>query len=316
MNCTRRRRTTAVWTNTRSVRDRCTAPFLSLSLISCRLNTKSFSSRCAATTTAAAVRAHSSQQSTKKEEENGENSHHHRHDALFCRSSLRRTSSSMTLTEQASRGMVVFQNVVFKHDTAAEHDQSMDSPMKLQQAKRLDRSSVFARLSKRFSNKSRSTAPIESFPPASSSSESSPPPPPIVSLERQNSFESDLSLSKLDLTDDYSGGIDRSHSLNTSRQTMELDLNNAHASSLSTPQRFLRTVHDFYSRLAQKRRSAAATSQNSSATLDSNARLTGHTLASNRRSLFDHQAFVCCSWCFATHRCRRQSAPNPHSVLF
>ena len=219
----------------------------------------------------------------------------------------------MTLTQQASAGMVVFQNVLFKHDHVVEHDQTMASPMKLQQAKRLDRSSVFARLSKRFSNKSRSTAPIESFPPASSSSESSPPPPPpIVSLERQNSFESDLSLSKLDLTDDYSG-VDRNHSLNTSRQTIELDLN-ARLSSLSTPRRFLRTVHDFYSRLAQKRRSVTATSPNSSGTLDSNARLTGHSFTSNRPSLLDHQAFACCSWCFSAHR--RQSAPNPHSVLF
>lgn len=134
------------------------------------------------------------------------------------------------------------------------------------QARQVERFSFLERLSKRLSMKPSSSAPA--VPVATSS-------PPSHPLERQSSSDSDLSLSKLDITDEYSGATNND-SLNTSRQTSELDLH-TRKTPRSFPclssQRFVEILRNLYARLSQK------TTKRST---DSNARLT-----SRRRSFFD-----------------------------
>jgi hypothetical protein len=191
--------------------------------------------------------------------------------------------------------MVVFQNVVFKNDNGCDNDNgttSVELPIK---AQRVQRSSVLVRLTKRLSNLSHSTGPSENFPPqpivlAAAAS------PPILSFERQNSSESDLSLSKLEITDEYSG-VGGNESLNTSRQASEIDLT-GRKSSFTTSQRFAESFRNFYSRFSQKR-SVNLSNTNiintaSSSTIDSNTRLTRQLSNSNRKSIFDHNFFCCC----------------------
>ncbi|CAF1429769.1 unnamed protein product [Adineta steineri] len=165
----------------------------------------------------------------------------------------------MTLTEQPSTRMVVFHNVVFKNDNGCDNDNGMISvglPIK-KQAQRVERSSVFERLSKRLSNISHSTAPNETPPPPPLKSSSQPATfvlsPPLSSFERQNSSESDLSLSKLDITDEYSGIGGGNESLNTSQQASELDIAGRKTSGSTTSHRFTDSFRNIYSRFSQKR---------------------------------------------------------------
>ena len=226
--------------------------------------------------------------------------------------------------------MVVFQNVVFKNDNGCDNNNDMISvelPIKQQQQQqqqqqqgqlqRIQRPNVLVRLSKRLSNLSHSTAPINTFP-------SQPPilaSPPTSSFERQNSSESDLSLSKLDITDEYSG-IGGTDSLNTSRQTSEIDLT-GRKSSFSPSQRFAESFRNFYSRFSQKRlttktniSSNTIPTNTSSSTLDSNTRLTRHISTSNRKSIFEHNLFSCCSNCFSTRNESPIDITIPHRRSF
>ena len=188
----------------------------------------------------------------------------------------------MTLTEQPSTRMVVFQNVVFKNDNGCDNDNgtiSVELPIK---AQRVTRPNVLVRLSKRFSSLSHSTAPINHHPSQPNTFIS----PPTLSIARQNSSESDLSLSKLDITDEYSGVGGGNESLNTSRQASEIDLT-ARKSSFPTSQRFAQSFRNFYSRFSQKQLSNTNTINNSSSsTIDSNTRLTRHLSTSTRPSFF------------------------------
>jgi hypothetical protein len=185
--------------------------------------------------------------------------------------------------------MVVFQNVVFKNDNGCDNDNgtsSVELPIK---AQRVTRPNVLVRLSKRFSSLSHSTAPINHHPSQPNTFIS----PPTLSIERQNSSESDLSLSKLDITDEYSG-VGGNESLNTSRQPSEIDLT-ARKSSFPTSQKFAQSFRTFYSRFSPKQLSNTNTINNSSSsTIDSNTRLTRHLPTSTRPSFFDHHCFSCC----------------------
>jgi hypothetical protein len=230
----------------------------------------------------------------------------------------------MTLTEQPSTRMVVFQNVVFENDNGCDNRNSMISVGLPIKQSAVQRPNVLLRLSKRLSNLSHSTAPINNFP----SIPSPQPitvvlPPPSSSLERQHSSESDLSLSKLDITDEYSG-VGGTESLNTSRQTSELDITGRKTSFSTTSQRFVEPFRNFYSRFSQKRSlTKTNTSSNtiitnpSLSTFDTTTRLTGNFSISNRKSIFEHNFFSCCSNCFFT---RNQSSPSdvtiPHRRSF
>jgi hypothetical protein len=217
----------------------------------------------------------------------------------------------MTLTEQPSTRMVVFQNVVFKNDNGCDNDNgtiSVGLPIK---AQRVQRQSVLVRLSKRLSNLSHTTVPIENFPPQQTKIVSPP-------LERQNSSESDLSFSKLDITDEYSG-IGGNESLNTSRQASEIDLT-GRKSSFPTSQRFVESFRNFYSRFSQKHPTNLSNTNTinnaSSSTIDSSTRLTQHSLASSRKSIFDYNLFSCC---FSTPRNESPldvATPHRRSFLF
>jgi hypothetical protein len=204
--------------------------------------------------------------------------------------------------------MVVFQNVVFKNDNGCDNDNgttSVELPIK---AQRVTRPSVLVRLSKRFSNLSHSTAPINHHPPQPNIFIS----PPTSSIERQNSSESDLSLSKLDITDEYSG-VGGNESLNTSRQPSEVDLT-GRKSSFPTSQRFAQSFRNFYSRFSQKHLSNTNTIDNtSSSTIDSNTRLTRNFPTSNRTSIFDHRFFSCC---FSTRNESPTDVSTPHHRFF
>ncbi len=243
----------------------------------------------------------------REEEENSDYYSYHT-TPFFCQSSLRQTLGSMTLTEQPSTRMVVFQNVVFKNDNGCDNDNgtiSVELPIK---AQRVSRPSVLVRLTKRFSNLSHSTAPIDHHPPQPNTFVS----PPILSIERQNSSESDLSLSKLDITDEYSG-VGGNESLNTSRQTSELDLT-GRKSSFPTSQKFTQSFRNFYSRFSQKHLSNTNIINNtSSSTIDSNTRLTRHFPTSNRPSFFDHRFFSCC---FSKRNESPTDVPTSHHRFF
>jgi len=208
--------------------------------------------------------------------------------------------------------MVVFQNVVFKNDNGCDNDNgttSVELPIK---AQRVKRSSVLVRLTKRLSNLSHSTAPSENFSPQPVAHVS---PPPTSSFERQNSSESDLSLSKLEITDEYSG-VGGNESLNTSRQASEIDLA-GRKSSFTTSQRFAESFRNFYSRFSQKRSvnlsNTNITNTTSSSTIDSNTRLTRQLSTSNRKSIFDHNLFSCC---FSTQNESLSDVTTPHNHSF
>ena len=211
--------------------------------------------------------------------------------------------------------MVVFQNVVFKNDNDCDNNNNNGMISVELPSKQTPRPNVLARLSKRFTNLSHSTAPMETFPPKTS------PQPLSSTIERQNSSESDLSLSKLDITDEYSG-IGGNESLNTSRQTSELDIT-GRKSSLPTSQRFAESFRNIYSRFSQKRSTTKInTSSNttltntSSSTIDSNTRLTRQLSTSNRKSIFEHNFFACCSHCFATRNESPTEMTTPHRRFF
>jgi len=227
----------------------------------------------------------------------------------------------MTLIEQPSTRMVVFQNVVFKNDNGCDNNHDMISvelPIKQQgQMQRVPRPNVLVRLSKRFSNLSHSTGQqkICTTQPTTLTS------PPTSSFERQNSSEADLSLSKLDITDEYSG-IGGNESLDTSRQASEIDLT-GQKSSFSTSQRFAESFRNFYSRFSQKRltnkinlSSNTIPTNTSSSTLDSNTRLTRHIPTSNRKSIFEHNLFSCCSHCFLFRNESPSDITTPHHRSF
>jgi hypothetical protein len=217
----------------------------------------------------------------------------------------------MTLTEQPSSRMVVFQNVMFKNDNGCDNDNGTISVALPIKAQRVQRPSVLLRLTKRLSNLSHSTAPIENFPPQPTTFIS----PTSVSFERQNSSESDLSLSKLDIVDEYSG-VGGNESLNTSRQASELDLTRR-KSSFPTSQRFTESFRNLYSRFSLKRSTNLSntniTNHTSSSTIDSNARLTRHFSTSNRKSIFDHNLFCCC---FSTRNESPSDVITPHHHFF
>ncbi|CAF0942842.1 unnamed protein product [Rotaria sp. Silwood1] len=164
----------------------------------------------------------------------------------------------MTLTKQPSTRMVVFENIVFKNDNGCINDNSVifvESSIKNQEKQNIQRPNVLIRLSKKISNISKTKIPIENFPPPISSLTQSPslPPtscisPPSSPFERQNSSESDLSLSKLDIIDDYSG-IQR---INTLEKITDLN-NNKRKLSFPTSQRLTESFQNFYSRFSFKR---------------------------------------------------------------
>lgn len=208
--------------------------------------------------------------------------------------------------------MVVFENIMFKNDNGCDNDNgtsSVELPIK---AQRVQRSNILVRLTKRLSNLSHSTAPIENYPPQPTTHIS----PPSSSFERQNSSESDLSLSKLEITDEYSG-VGGNESLNTSRQASELDLTAGRKSSFTTSQRFAESFRNFYSRISQKNSTNISNTNiinnTSSSTIDSNTRLTQQFSTSNRKSIFDHHLFSCC---FSTRNESRSDITTPHNRFF
>jgi hypothetical protein len=216
--------------------------------------------------------------------------------------------------------MVVFQNVVFKNDNGCDNNNgviSVELPIKQQQAQRLYRPNVLVRLSKRLSNLSHSTTPISLPEPPILVS------PPSSSFERQNSSESDLSLSKLDITDEYSGiGRTGNESSNTSLQASEIDLAaRISASSYSTSQRFTESFRNFYSRLSQKRPGtkiniSSNTITTNPSTTDSNTRLTRNFSPSNRNSIFEHNPFSCCFRTRTNHSESLSDVTTPHHRSF
>ncbi|CAF5139098.1 unnamed protein product [Rotaria magnacalcarata] len=206
----------------------------------------------------------------------------------------------MTLTKQPSTRMVVFENIVFKNDNGCDNDNSVTSvelPMGNQQKQRVQRPNVLVRFSKRISNLSKSPVPIENLPSVSSPDPSTVVSPASSSFERQNSSESDLSLSKLDITDDYYSTIERT---NTFPKSANLK------STSSVPQSVSESFQNFYSRFSLKRSTARISSlsntitehASSSSTLDSNTRLTRQFSTSSRKSIFEHNLFSCCLRCF------------------
>ncbi|CAF3463069.1 unnamed protein product [Rotaria socialis] len=163
-------------------------------------------------------------------------------------------SSSMTLTKQPSTRMVVSENIVFKNDSGCDNDNCVtpvELPMKNQQKQRAQQPNVLVRLSKRISNLSKPTVPIEKPPSVSSPDPSTVVSPPPSSFERQNSSESDLSLSKLDITDDYYSTIEGT---NTFPKSADLK------STFSVPQSVSESFQNFYSRFSLKRSTARISS--------------------------------------------------------
>jgi hypothetical protein len=207
--------------------------------------------------------------------------------------------------------MVVFENVVFKNDNGCDNHDGIISVQLPIKAQRVERSNVLERLSKRLSKLSHSPAPIENFPPQPNKLVS----PPVSSFVRQNSSESDLSLSKLDITDEYSG-VGGNDSLSTSRQTSELDLA-GRKSSFPTSQRFAESFRNFYSRISQKRSTNLSNTNiinnSSSSTIDSHTRLTRQFSTSNRKSIFNHHLFSCC---FSTRNESPSDVTTPHHRSF
>ncbi len=209
--------------------------------------------------------------------------------------------------------MVVFQNVVFKNDNGCDNDNGMISVELPIKAQRIQRSNVLVRLTKRLSNLSHSTAPIENYPSQPTTIHVSSPPSSL--FIRQNSSESDLSLSKLEITDEYSG-VGGNESLNTSRQTSELNLTGRKL-SFPTSQTFVESFRKFYSRFSPKR-SANLSNTNianntSTSTIDSNTRLTRQFSNSNRKSIFDNNLFSCC---FSTRNETSSDVTTSHHRFF
>lgn len=174
----------------------------------------------------------------------------------------------MTLTEQqpqlqqpssSSGRMLVFENVVFKNDNLCDHANGTTSVTFPIKAQRLTPTNIFARFSQRFSHRTNST---EKQTQANNTFTTSPP-PSSSSIERQNSSDSDLSLSKLDLTNEYSVVVHTGQdSLNTSRQTSELNLAERNPSTSpysSTSQRFVRSFRNIYSRFSHVHSSSSST---------------------------------------------------------
>lgn len=169
----------------------------------------------------------------------------------------------MTLTEQQqtpARRMLAFENVVFKNEPICDQANVTPSVQLPIKAQRVISNNVFARLSRRFSSR---TNPIVNKKQQSTISTTSPPPPPSSTIERQNSSESDLSLSKLDLANEYSV-VDGQDSLNTSRQTSELNLaeSNSTTSHPSTSQRLVRSVRTLFSRVQMIEKNSSSSTVN------------------------------------------------------
>lgn len=191
--------------------------------------------------------------------------------------------SSMALTEQQTpaRRMLAFENVVFKNEPSSDQTNVTPSVQLPIKAQRVTSTNVFVRLSQRFSSsripKQQSNI-FPTSPPASSST-----------LERQNSSESDLSLSKLDLANEYSV-VDGQDSLNTSRQTSELNLaeSNSTTSHVNTSQRFARSFRTFFSRIQiiEKKNSSSSTTN------------------------------LCCCCCFSTRTDSSDVPISPHQRFF
>lgn len=201
--------------------------------------------------------------------------------------------------------MVVFENIVFKNDNGCDNDNSMISvqlPMKIQQKQHIQRPNVLVRLSKKLSNMSKSAIPIENLPSVSSPEPSTFVSPPSSSFERQNSSDSDLSLSKLDINDDYTN-IDR-----TNVFQKPIDFESSSFPNNDNNNRLSNSLNKIYSRFSLKRSTARISSSSntitqnpslSSSTIDSNMRLTTrHFPTSSRKSIFEHNLFSCCLRCF------------------
>lgn len=223
----------------------------------------------------------------------------------------------MTLTGQPSSiRMVVFENIVFKNDNSCDNDNgtsSVELPIK---AQRIEKSNILVRLTKKFSNLSNSTTttitPIVNYPLQPTTTTTTHISPLSSSFERQNSSDSDLSLSKLEITDEYSG-INGNDSLNTSRQASELDLTGKKSSFLSR-QRLTESFRNFYSRLSKKSSTNIINhTSSSSSTIDSNIRLTQQFTTSNRKSIFNHHF---CSCCFSIQNESSSPVTTPHQRFF
>ena len=178
----------------------------------------------------------------------------------------------MTLTKQSSTPMVVFEN-----DNNGTNMISVELTAK---NKHVQRPNILARLSKKLTNLSNSTAPIENLPSMSSSSI-----PATSTFERQNSSDSDLSLSKLDLNDEHYVVIEK-NLLNLPPRTSEVNVGRRESSILNN-KKFAESFQNFYSCFLPKRSKS-----------DSNIHLTQPISTSNRKSLI---AFSCCLNCFSTH---------------
>ena len=185
---------------------------------------------------------------------------------------IKRSRSLAKFSSMTSSHMIVF------HTDPVSSTATVDLSIP-RQARRVERFSFLERLSKRLSMKPSSSASAVAAVPVATSS------PPSHPLERQNSSDSDLSLSKLDITDEYSGATNND-SLNTSRQTSELDLHTRKTTPRSfsclSSQRFVEILRNLYARLSQ------TTKKKRTRSTDSNARLT-----SRRRSFFD---LCSCCW--------------------
>lgn len=214
------------------------------------------------------------------------------YDALFCRSSLQQNAfNSMTLTEQqqqqpSSRRVLAFENVVFKNDNLCDHANGTTSvtlPIKAQRVSS-QTNHFFARLSQRFSHR---TKPIEKATQQTNTFTTS---PPSSSIERQNSSESDLSLSKLDLANEYSVVVDGQNSLNTSRQTSELNLAERN-SSTTTSQRVFRSIRNIYSRFSHVHSNPSMMMNSSSSSTDTFCCCFSKRTSSPNMPVSSHQRF-------------------------
>ncbi|CAF3862045.1 unnamed protein product [Rotaria sp. Silwood2] len=175
----------------------------------------------------------------------------------------------MTLTKQPSARMVVFENIVFKNDNGSDNDNSVISvepSIKVQEKQHIQRPNVLMRLSKKFSNFPKLTVPMENFPSISLSQPTILVSPPSSPFERQNSSESDLSLSKLDINDDYSG-IQQNNIL---QKTTDLNINKRKL-SFPTSQQLTESFQNFYSRFSLKRSTMKINSSSSSNIITQNA---------------------------------------------
>lgn len=164
----------------------------------------------------------------------------------------------MTLTEQPSSRMVVFENLVFKNDTDGEHNHGSLSK------------TFFDRFTQHFTHSTTTAA-------AAAVQHVLAPPFSSVSIERQNSSESDLSLSKLDLNEEYAARMTQD-SLNTSS---ELNLTGKHSQTA-----YFSSLRTLFSRNPPQN----ILPNTSLSTLDSTTRLT----RSNRKATFFRTVFSCC----------------------